>query len=64
LKSLVEDLLNEWKWKVKGSKKDVQFTKVAIQYKKKAGRNGGNVMLEKYPGMDNTQLDVISNEFL
>jgi len=64
LKSLVEDLLNEWKWKVKGSKKDVQFTKVVIQYKKKASRNGGNVMLEKYPGMDNTQLDVISNEFL
>jgi hypothetical protein len=61
---LIKDLFNEWRWKVKGSKKGVQFTKVAIWYQKKASRNGGNVMLEKYPGVDNTQLDVIFDEFL
>jgi hypothetical protein len=60
----MKDLLNEWKWKVKGNKKIVQFAKVAIQYYRKVGRNEQNVMLEKYPRVDNTQLDVIYDEFM
>ncbi len=49
---------------MKGRKKGVQFIAMAIQYLKKASRNGGNVMLEKYPRVDNTQLGVIFYEFL
>jgi hypothetical protein len=49
---------------VKGRKKSVQFIAMAIQYLRKASRNGGNVMLEKYPRVDNTQLDVIFYELL